>query len=192
MDHTTTRVCKDCGIEFERWSGAKTPGAGSSLCRCRPCYNAYARTRPSYLAKRGRARQQRPPVEKTCPDCAVIHHRRNSSVCEPCAADRAIAAERERSRRKNHRRRAAGKVRHVIHSRYTLSSIAERDGFRCHICRRLVKMSLSGMDPQGPTLDHLVPLSQGGPNDPSNLALAHRKCNLKRGTSGEVQLRLVG
>lgn len=40
-------------------------------------------------------------------------------------------------------------------------------GKRCHICGGL------GAD----TRDHVIPLAQGGTNDPSNVKPAHRSCN---------------
>lgn len=67
-----------------------------------------------------------------------------------------------------------------------------RDGFRCHLCRGRVDMRLSGMHPKGPTIDHLIPVTAGGGDDPTNVALAHRECNVRRQTGGEVQLRLLG
>jgi 5-methylcytosine-specific restriction endonuclease McrA len=43
------------------------------------------------------------------------------------------------------------------------------------------------------TLDHLIPLSKGGNHTSDNLALAHGRCNSRRG-AGRIpaQLRLLG
>jgi hypothetical protein len=87
--------------------------------------------------------------------------------------------------KKNNARRAAGAK---IMSVYEL---AARDGATCHLCRRKVDMSISGKAKWGPTIDHLVPVSKGGTNDPENLALAHRYCNTARGNRGNVQLMLT-
>jgi 5-methylcytosine-specific restriction endonuclease McrA len=35
--------------------------------------------------------------------------------------------------------------------------------------------------PGFPTLDHLIPASKGGTDDPENLKLAHRSCNRAKG-----------
>lgn len=41
-------------------------------------------------------------------------------------------------------------------------------------------------DPLCASIDHIVPLSQGGTNDLTNLQLAHLRCNLrKRATTHE-------
>ena len=89
-------------------------------------------------------------------------------------------------RRRDDRRRA-----NTVGERYNLLDIAQRDNHRCHICGKPVDMSLSGRHPQGPTADHLLPVAAGGGDDPWNIALAHRRCNIKRGTGGVVQLRLA-
>lgn len=43
------------------------------------------------------------------------------------------------------------------------TAILERDNYRCHVCGR------DGSD----TVDHLLPKSQGGTDDPANLAAVH-------------------
>lgn len=48
----------------------------------------------------------------------------------------------------------------------------------CGICGKPVDKSLSGLDPMGPTVDHIIPVARGGhPADLDNLQLAHRSCN---------------
>lgn len=57
-----------------------------------------------------------------------------------------------------------------------------REETHCWRCGEPVDVSLSGMVPAGPTVDHIVPLSQGGAaEDRANLRLAHRRCNLRAG-----------
>jgi hypothetical protein len=120
-----------------------------------------------------------------CPDCStpILHRSQNGShkVCPPCRLIRNKAI----NARKSHARRAIGPP--VL----SVNEIAERDGCRCHICHRKVDMSLSGKAKWGPTIEHIVPVSQGGTNDPGNLALAHRYCNTARGNRGHSQLLLV-
>lgn len=71
--------------------------------------------------------------------------------------------------------------------------IAERDGFRCHLCGGKVSMARKYPDPLSPSVDHVVPLSRGGTNDLANLKLAHLRCNLAKGdgANGE-QLMMFG
>jgi len=70
--------------------------------------------------------------------------------------------------------------------------ILVRDGYRCHICKRLTDRTKAVPHPMAPTVDHLVPRAFGGGDDPSNLACAHFICNAKRRQFGTVQLQLVG
>lgn len=91
------------------------------------------------------------------------------------------------SRRRYERRKA-----NTVGRRYRLAEVAERDGYRCHICGKRVDMTLSGRHPMGPTADHLIPVSAHGGDQPENIALAHSTCNVHRGVGGVAQLRLVG
>lgn len=51
----------------------------------------------------------------------------------------------------------------------------------CHLCRRPINPDLTGDHRWGPTVDHIQPISRGGPAyDPDNLALAHRWCNTSK------------
>lgn len=64
--------------------------------------------------------------------------------------------------------------------------IIERDGSRCHMCRR--KCSGTNLH-----LDHVIPLSRGGTHTLENLRVACAKCNLsKRADAVGEQLMLVG
>lgn len=51
-----------------------------------------------------------------------------------------------------------------------------RDSFRCVYCCE----DLHGAHPADITLDHIVPDSDGGTNEPSNLVTACRSCNCSR------------
>lgn len=120
-----------------------------------------------------------------CKYCATWKATRQKTMinrlsCSSCQKLRT----KENDTKKNHMRRAAGVLS------MTVESLAKRDGTKCNICSRSVDMSKTGLDPYGPTIDHLLPVSKGGTNDSFNLALAHRKCNTSRGNRGHAQLLL--
>jgi 5-methylcytosine-specific restriction endonuclease McrA len=96
---------------------------------------------------------------------------------------------REVNRRKNIKRRSND----VLSEPYTLAEIAARDSFRCGLCHRKVSMSLSGLHPKGPTIDHIIPLSISRDDRRANVQLAHRICNTRKNVRavGE-QLLLIG
>jgi len=75
---------------------------------------------------------------------------------------------------------------------FTLREIAERDGWRCHICHRKVPDREYRARRLDPTIDHLVPVSAGGGHMRDNVALAHNRCNWERAATGPAQLRLTG
>lgn len=54
-----------------------------------------------------------------------------------------------------------------------IDTLLSRDGDRCFLCRKPLGDDI--------TVEHLVPLAQGGPNRHANLALAHSACNLRMG-----------
>lgn len=51
---------------------------------------------------------------------------------------------------------------------------------RCWICLRPMKLN-GGADPEGASVEHIVPLSRGGANRWRNKLLAHVRCNSERG-----------
>lgn len=61
-------------------------------------------------------------------------------------------------------------------------AIYQRDGMVCSICHLHVRR-------EDASVDHVVPLSKGGPSTMDNLRLAHRRCNSSKGNrapSGRV------
>jgi len=72
------------------------------------------------------------------------------------------------------------------------SVVFERDGWRCHICGKKCRTDVNGLHPQGATMDHLIPLSKGGPHTYANISTAHRICNIRKGNkSANDQLALI-
>lgn len=63
---------------------------------------------------------------------------------------------------------------------YTVDLVAERDEFVCHLCGHSVDMSLYWPDRYSPSVDHVVPLSQGGDDTLANVRLSHLTCNVRR------------
>jgi 5-methylcytosine-specific restriction endonuclease McrA len=71
--------------------------------------------------------------------------------------------------------------------------VGERDGWKCGICRRKVNRKLSYPHRRSASLDHVVPLSQGGAHTYANARISHLECNNLRGNrGGGEQLALVG
>ena len=62
-------------------------------------------------------------------------------------------------------------------------AIYHRDGWRCQLCGEPVDMCAEPSAPLAPALDHIVPRSRGGNDDPANLRLTHSLCNIQRGSA---------
>ncbi len=130
-----------------------------------------------------------PQSEMSCPECGVpFSGTPRRRFCSRACCKRAT----ERTRR--HRNRANGKQprnrqrrRAVVSSgeNFTTLEIAERDNWRCHLCRKKVTRN-------NWSIDHLVPIAAGGEHVRSNVAIAHHLCNSLRRDVGPAQLRLVG
>jgi 5-methylcytosine-specific restriction endonuclease McrA len=77
----------------------------------------------------------------------------------------------------------------------TRMALYERDGWTCHLCNEPVPQDLEWSNedwqPHYPTLDHVVPRSHGGKDEPSNLRLAHMLCNTLRGSTPLEELQTV-
>lgn len=89
---------------------------------------------------------------------------------------------RESALRCFHRRRAKAKA--LPYVPISRAFIFERDGGVCGICGKKVRW-------KDMSLDHIIPVSLGGPHIPQNVRLAHRRCNAARGNRGPGQLRLL-
>jgi len=193
--------CERCVSWHHEWRSSYVVGVRRRLERI-PCSRCGWLFQPhitnqmycSQACVSGHPRASRVVHYGECPDCgknytcsAVGRNPGSGFRCKPCGA----AHKRELWRQKNRKRKLAAKQRDPLVGHYTLKSLAERDGCRCHLCGKAVNMSLSGLHRLGPTVDHLVPLSSGGTDDAVNVALAHRICNIKRQDHGPAQLRLI-
>lgn len=150
------------------WCGTLGPGRFCSTSCSSLVTKAERRSRPRH-----------------CADCATVIEFEKRR-CETCVASRRRAS-RQRLRQ---RRRARG--RGLEHEPYTLEEIAARDQYRCGICRKKVPMDKKVPHRMAPTIDHLIPQSEFGPDTKVNVQLAHFICNSRRGAGGVVQLALVG
>jgi hypothetical protein len=70
------------------------------------------------------------------------------------------------------------------------SKIFERDGWTCQLCKKRVDQNSKYPDLMSPTIDHIIPIANGGLHHPNNVQLAHFLCNSRRQNVGPAQLRL--
>lgn len=191
------------------WGGRDSLPAGARMCRpcraavrvertCAVCAAQFKTARADnrqtcsdvcMRALRASTRNQRPGgyfvrLPFLCERCGAKAHRGSNHGPKLCA-DCATTRRRAYLQRRNLERRASGAA-------MSITEIGDRDGWRCHLCRRRVDRQVAYPHPMSASRDHLVPVVDGGTNDPTNLALAHFHCNSSRQHRGPAQLQLFG
>jgi hypothetical protein len=126
---------------------------------------------------------------KGCAQWLRVHPDLKGSYSGP-PADRATAQKaKARARRLRHAETWDGVPDEVIF---------ERDGWRCRVpqCRertRRISQKAKYPDRRSASIDHVVPLSEGGGDTAPNKRASHLGCNLARGNRGGMdQLAMIG
>jgi 5-methylcytosine-specific restriction endonuclease McrA len=186
----THRACSGCGTDIS----AKPGQARFCSKRCNEVASGKRRDAPPS------------PAECALPECgATFQPKKTGQRCcsekhgkllynrESRADGRQKPGAWNDKRRDNYHRRRALKKDASTGEPVLFAAIAERDRWRCCLCRKAVSPTIKWPDSMSPSLDHLVPLSKGGAHDPSNVALAHLGCNSAKNNRGSgEQLLLIG
>ncbi len=184
-------------------------GCGAIFRPKRTCNNKYCSF--SCSLKRARARKAKEP--KRCKRCPSTDVAKGKQLCRACGETRAykhrppalhpcsvcgqeifgtIAKKRcWPCRRRAYRWARGGYTARKRARRYgvayeTVSPalVFERDGWQCQICRQATPIELRGShDDKAPELDHIVPMSKGGPHSYTNTQCLCRACNRNKGSS---------
>lgn len=175
------RTCHVARMRESRWVGH-----ASAMRQCAYCGQEFPAKRRS--AKRGG--QWIRCCSKSCARKMEIREGRHPIMAGKLR-DENPDWKRNKAAKWTQKRRA--KLASVEHEPYVLTEIAERDGFRCGICRRKVRMDLRYPHPRSASVDHIAPISWGGGDIPSNVQLAHLDCNRNKGARVEwAQEALIG
>lgn len=186
--------CKACHNAWNREIAARDPEATRAYGRAKAKrqYHAdpetwRARHREWYAANHEHCIAYAAEYQRAHPERKRFHdrlysRRHSADIVRRVAAWAARNPDRARAHRaaSKAKRRGAGETRRIDRD-----AIWKRDGGRCHICGKRC-------DPGAWDLDHLVPLSRGGPHREDNVAVSHPTCNRRRHNSGPAQLRLTG
>lgn len=203
-----THACAQCGEMYRRGATAK----GQAYSWCRPCRNSYMRRyyhehKPLGVHGPAKPKEAREPKEEWifCRICGTLAHGRRT-LCGSAECMAEVNREGARRRRrikppshvKNKRqgdRNRRMRKRGVASEQYDPLVIAERDGWRCSLCRKQISKTERHPHPKALTMDHIVPISAGGDDAPHNVRACHSLCNSIKGNrvhgDGE-QLMLVG
>ena len=80
----------------------------------------------------------------------------------------------------------------VGHEPYTNNYIFNRDRWTCQLCGEKINKRLKWPNPRSKSLDHIMPLSKGGNDSPTNVQASHLRCNMSKHAVNKGQLRLFG
>lgn len=172
-----------CSRECDWWRRHAGSASRVSWRNCRHCEGPFISSGSTrFCSDECRVSHRRHvPSEATCGECGqrfVSQSNGGRPRTRYCCS-----AHQQRAQRRIHkaRRRSSGNA-----EPFTTLDIAERDGWRCHLCSGTVTRNEW-------SLDHLIPVSAGGPHTRDNVALAHHRCNTIRGVDRlPAQLLLIG
>lgn len=168
-------VCSiDCRYELQ-WGRKRPPAPGTAM-------EVWTPTEATVTALPG----TRQWTAGTCRVCSAPFISRHTDItCSPeCRATRQAEA-----------RRGAKYKRRMLLQQATIEvvyrkRIFQADNYRCHLCGRKTLPSKTVPHPRAPTLDHIIPLAQGGTHEPSNCATACFSCNARKSDTYAGQLRM--
>jgi 5-methylcytosine-specific restriction endonuclease McrA len=203
--------CEHCGIAAHRNRSKQfiTSGGGNRWCSmaCKKAQSAKVRAEIAAL-KRMRAHNKVRPGRA---DWSIAYKTINAHVwkprpCSVCGGafvkaygqkgfrsycSEACKTEAARSVNRTGKSARRAKVRGAEADNIDPLRVFERDGWRCHLCRRATPKRLRGTyEPRAPELDHVLPLSIGGAHTWGNVACACRACNQSKGARPLGQLGL--
>lgn len=204
--------CEHCGIEAKRKIGGanKAENYRNRWCSMGCRVGAAARLRAELAGLRRIAaarialeRQQRRQalaaekaarLNRVCLDCSTVFEQR-THLGRPqirCVGCGELHAEQvKRTERRVHKASRRAKTRGAGAERIDPVKVFERDGWRCHVCRRKTPKRLRGShDGCAPELDHIVTLADGGSHTWGNVACACRSCNQSKGARSFGQIGL--
>ena len=138
--------------------------------------------------------KHREALHNHCRKCGSDIEQRSKQMCvrfcNECKDKTKAAAKRTHRRKygsyKSHKARA---VKHgVPYELVNRVKVFELYGWKCATCKVVTPKALmrSYDDPRAPTLDHIVPISKGGPHLYSNVQLLCRKCNYQKGNDSDM------
>lgn len=206
-----TRPCPNCGVSFTDNRGRTYCGGGckhiASIRPPKPLKPKPVRTRCCEFcgvtilspagaqrfcdvwcqeASNGRRVLECPVRCGECRYCGKVY-------CAPQSVRDGFCSASCSGRQARKDRKAAVRAHRQAGQSFTLREVAERDGWRCHLCGLAVPNRAYKARDHDPTIDHLIPVSKGGAHTFDNVALAHNRCNWERGNADvSFQLRLVG
>lgn len=203
-EQTTGDLTNEQPPRLRQQSGGMTDFQGVDMQdrTCAQCSAPFTASRVAQLYCTLRCRKEAEATRhgrrnRACKRCEIcLGELSLKTYCAPCRDT--LKRERKKAERKtrdrsqqNHRKRA--RLYGVDYEPVKSATVFDRDGWRCGICRKPVRKVHKYPHLMSATLDHIVPMSQGGGHTYVNTQLAHFMCNsIKSAGGGGEQLALIG
>lgn len=162
--------CESCGHTEARRDGHKQEFC--KKCRDKRRDETRVERKAERLARRKLLRKRREAqLYKVCAWCGIKFKAttvKQRFCCEHCNN---IA----KKKRRQTRLRSGPNVQSP-----SLGEIYRRDRAICQLCKTRVGRSYKWPHARSPSLDHIVPVSEGGHDETRNIQLAHLGCNIKK------------
>ena len=158
------KVCPHCSTEFSPKSSSRQKFCSAA------CGANYHRDRSERVCE---AVDCDRPVRAR--GMCSMHYRRwaRQTGCEKSESWSPERYERWKKRQDRKRATQVEPIRNI--------DVFERDRWVCGLCDEQIDRSLVWPDPLCATLDHVVPLSEGGTHTWGNVQAAHARCNIQKG-----------
>lgn len=186
------RLCHDCGKTLNEKAKRFSYCPGCRERRMKEdSIRHYAKSKADGSYQRSVRRKNLKYAEQhmsdiACRVCGIVFHGYMNRLCSDNC--RKIAAKDSKHAHKATRR---ARKKNAFVERISRRKVFQRDGWRCHLCGKLVHKRKKAPHPMSPTIDHIVPLCCGGEHRISNIATAHFICNSKKQGKIVGQLRLA-
>lgn len=192
-------TCVVCGSAFKatvRDAQYCSTGAGSCLATDRRGARrgevkrdrATAKLASAAIGERGKTWVAGPCIECRVP---FVSNKPTSIACSPSCCRRYQRRRRNRARAAkygwNDGHRARARRYGVEYETVSTPAVFERDAYRCGICGGRTDPQAKVPDPRAPTLDHIIPMSRGGPHLYSNVQCACSECNWRKADTLEAE-----
>jgi hypothetical protein len=216
------RICLNCGVEYKpkQVDRVKFCSRGCSfeykkkIAEPKKAIKVLARNRVCLICGNNYMGN---PASKCCSDdCRRKYANNNAKVrasstyssttfkCKWCGSDYTtkygdrgkrsfcsdICLHRHGSKTNKYKRRL--KTKQTKQESFSIRSVYERDRWVCQICGKKVNKNRLYPDRMCASLDHIIPLSKGGPHTYNNVQLAHLACNVSKSNKlpESIQLRM--
>jgi hypothetical protein len=176
VNHTTTRCSNSCAHTGKRLAAKPCSVCGwefqPTTVKQRSCSTLCARVQQQ------RSRQEKAGSLATCSSCGTTY------AAKSLTAGAHYCSKTCRDREANHRRRCLTPAHYV--GPVNLRIVRAQDNHRCYLCGLAVCDDVHHLHSLAPSLDHVVPLSQGGLHCYENVRLAHVGCNARKGNESRA------